>query len=70
MNFDVGPSWAGLMPISGAPNETRKVQSFKNRNTPQTKLRAYSNLVLLTFQLYFWFFPPGPEGSLDDLIFW
>ena len=22
------------------------------------------------FQLFFWFFPPGPEGSLDDLIFW
>ena len=21
-------------------------------------------------QLFFWFFPPGPEGSLDDLIFW
>ncbi|KIJ12909.1 hypothetical protein PAXINDRAFT_14274 [Paxillus involutus ATCC 200175] len=20
--------------------------------------------------LFFWFFPPGPEGSLDDLIFW
>ncbi|GJE91542.1 alpha/beta hydrolase [Phanerochaete sordida] len=38
VDFDLGPSWAGLMPISGA--------------------------------LYFWFFPPGPEGSLDDLIFW
>ncbi|KAI0045431.1 alpha/beta-hydrolase [Auriscalpium vulgare] len=22
------------------------------------------------FQLFFWFFPPGPEGSLDDVIFW
>ncbi|KAG2053778.1 alpha/beta-hydrolase [Suillus hirtellus] len=43
-DFDVGPSWAGLLPISNSPNETR--------------------------QLYFWFFPPGPEGSLDDLIFW
>ena len=21
-------------------------------------------------QLFFWFFPPGPQGSLDDLIFW
>ncbi len=21
-------------------------------------------------QLFFWFFPPGPEGTLDDLIFW
>ncbi|KIK38324.1 hypothetical protein CY34DRAFT_91159 [Suillus luteus UH-Slu-Lm8-n1] len=44
VDFDVGPSWAGLLPISSNPNETR--------------------------QLYFWFFPPGPEGSLDDLIFW
>ncbi|KAH8977071.1 alpha/beta-hydrolase [Lactarius hatsudake] len=44
VNFDVGPSWAGLIPISAAPDESRK--------------------------LFFWFFPPGPEGSLDDLIFW
>jgi carboxypeptidase D len=44
VDFDVGPSWAGLLPISGKHNETR--------------------------ELFFWFFPPGPEGSLDDLIFW
>ncbi|KAH8999463.1 alpha/beta-hydrolase [Lactarius akahatsu] len=44
VNFDVGPSWAGLIPISAAPDESRK--------------------------LFFWFFPPGLEGSLDDLIFW
>lgn len=44
VDWDVGPSWAGLLPISGAANETR--------------------------ELFFWFFPPGPEGSLDDLIFW
>ncbi|KAH7921991.1 alpha/beta-hydrolase [Leucogyrophana mollusca] len=44
VDFDIGPSWAGLLPISNSPNETR--------------------------QLYFWFFPPGPQGSLDDLIFW
>ncbi|KAF8638468.1 hypothetical protein AX17_002179 [Amanita inopinata Kibby_2008] len=44
VNFDVGPSWAGLLPISGDKNESRK--------------------------LFFWFFPPGPQGSLDDLIFW
>ncbi|KAJ7661534.1 alpha/beta-hydrolase [Mycena polygramma] len=44
VDFDVGPSWSGLMPISANANETRK--------------------------LFFWFFPPGPEGSLDDLIFW
>lgn len=44
VDFDIGPSWAGLLPISGNANETR--------------------------QLFFWFYPPGPEGSLDDLIFW
>ncbi|KAK7023508.1 hypothetical protein VNI00_016726 [Paramarasmius palmivorus] len=44
VDFDIGPSWAGLLPISSDPNETRK--------------------------LFFWFFPPGPQGSLDDLIFW
>ena len=25
VNFDVGPSWSGLIPISSAANETRKV---------------------------------------------
>ncbi|KAK7691257.1 hypothetical protein QCA50_004650 [Cerrena zonata] len=44
VDFDVGPSWSGLLPISSAANETRK--------------------------LFFWFFPPGPQGSLDDLVFW
>jgi hypothetical protein len=44
VDFDFGPSWAGLLPISGDADETRK--------------------------LFFWFFPPGPQGSTDDLIFW
>ncbi|KIY47693.1 alpha/beta-hydrolase [Fistulina hepatica ATCC 64428] len=44
VHWDVGQSWAGLLPISGNANETR--------------------------QLFFWYFPPGPEGSDDDLIFW
>ncbi|KAF8261908.1 Alpha/Beta hydrolase protein [Lactarius quietus] len=44
VDFDVGPSWSGLIPISGAANETR--------------------------ELFFWFFPPGPEGNLDSLLFW
>ncbi|KAF8164723.1 alpha/beta-hydrolase [Crassisporium funariophilum] len=44
VDFDVGPSWSGLLPISGDKKETRK--------------------------LFFWFFPPGPQGSEDDLIFW
>jgi len=63
VNFDVGPSWAGLIPVSPAANETRKVQSQGNSS-------GEFSLVLLTSQLFFWFFPPGPEVSLDDLIFW
>ena len=26
VDFDVGPSWSGLLPISGNENETRKVR--------------------------------------------
>ncbi|KAH9928842.1 Alpha/Beta hydrolase protein [Fomitopsis serialis] len=44
ITWDIGPSWAGLLPISNNTNETR--------------------------QLFFWYFPPGPQGSLDDLILW
>lgn len=44
IDFDVGPSWSGLLPISDDKNETR--------------------------ELFFWFFPPGPTGSTDDMIFW
>lgn len=28
VDFDAGPSWAGLMPISSHPDETRKVSSL------------------------------------------
>ena len=28
VNWDVGPSWAGLLPISNDPNETRKVRRW------------------------------------------
>ncbi len=63
VNFDTGPSWSGLIPISSAANETRHVclveHTFKG-----------AIFILLISQLFFWFFPPGPEGSLDDLIFW
>jgi carboxypeptidase D len=62
IGFDVGPSWAGLMPISNATNETRKVLSSKTFYRRRRRLTHQ--------QLFFWFFPPGPEGSLDDLIFW
>ena len=63
VNFDVGPSWSGLIPISSAPNETRKVWFQRETSQP-------GQSVSLRSQLFFWLFPPGPEGSLDDLIFW
>ncbi|KAI0687232.1 Alpha/Beta hydrolase protein [Earliella scabrosa] len=44
VDWDIGDSWGGLMPISDDPDDGR--------------------------QLYFWYFPPGPQGSDDDLIFW
>jgi carboxypeptidase D len=62
VNFDVGPSWSGLIPISSAADETRKVWLLENFTD--------DGFALLILQLFFWFFPPGPEGSLDDLIFW
>lgn len=30
VDFDAGPSWAGLLPISGNANETRKVSDCYN----------------------------------------
>jgi carboxypeptidase D len=32
VDFDVGPSWSGLIPISGAANETTKVRLFELGN--------------------------------------
>ncbi|KAK0490289.1 Alpha/Beta hydrolase protein [Armillaria novae-zelandiae] len=63
--FDVGPSWSGLMPISSDPNETRKVS-----DSTRCKTVISSNQHASCVQLFFWFFPPGPQGSTDDLIFW
>jgi carboxypeptidase D len=62
VDFDVGPSWSGLIPISSAANETRKVLFLETFTD--------DDFALLIPQLFFWLFPPGPEGSLDDLIFW
>jgi hypothetical protein len=51
VNFDAGPSWSGLIPISGAANETRKVQLFKLGNAADelrlTFSLAYFPVVLL-----------------------
>jgi carboxypeptidase D len=42
VDFDVGPSWSGLMPISGAANETRKVQLFKLGNVTDETSAQFS----------------------------
>jgi carboxypeptidase D len=61
VKFDIGPSWAGLLPISNKTGETRQVYIWVSR---------LGGVLIASVQLFFWFFPPGPEGSLDDLIFW
>jgi carboxypeptidase D len=63
VDFDVGPSWSGLLPISANANETRKVSL-------SDFLVMNPDWIPVPRQLFFWFFPPGPQGSLDDLIFW
>ena len=63
VEFDVGPSWAGLIPISGAANETRKVRLLETST-------GYFDSALLISQFFFWLFPPGPTGSLDDFAVW
>ena len=36
VDFDVGPSWSGLMPISGNANETRQVGGMHPRQSANT----------------------------------
>jgi hypothetical protein len=43
VDFDVGPSWSGLLPISADPNETRKVR---------VKVLRYTALVGLTASFF------------------
>ncbi|KAG6873608.1 hypothetical protein C0995_013981 [Termitomyces sp. Mi166 len=62
VDFDIGPSWSGLLPISSDPQETRKVR-------PSDQISPWVSFNV-SRKLFFWFFPPGPDGSLDDLIFW
>jgi hypothetical protein len=49
VNFDVGPSWSGLIPISGAANETRKVlllETFTDNGFPYSLLSCSSGSFL------------------------
>lgn len=46
VDFDVGPSWAGLLPISGNANETRKVCSnfhLLRRNAQMSLVCSFSS---------------------------
>ena len=61
VDWDIGPSWAGLLPISGNGNETRQVGGLSEHSL--WALREPQ-------QLFFWFFPPGPTGSEDSLTIW
>ena len=47
VNFDVGPSWSGLIPISGAANETRKVLSSGIISRRLRLCLTHSSVVLL-----------------------
>ena len=62
VDFDAGDSWAGLLPISSDPNETRKVC--------WCAYVQYPNDAKICPQLFFWYFPPTAKGNENDLIFW
>ena len=47
VDFDIGPSWSGLIPISGAANETRKVLSFETFTDEGVVLLVSYSVILL-----------------------
>jgi carboxypeptidase D len=56
VNFDAGPSWSGLLPISGAANETRKLffWFWPTNNPANTKdLVFWTNGMHYSSALYF-----------------
>ena len=63
VNFDAGPSWAGLMPISGAHNETRKLFFWYVRC-------AYSGDDSVCDSWCFRFWPTNNISNINDLLFW
>ena len=60
--FDAGPSWAGLMPISGKAGETRKLFFWYviRGSSPETMFSA--------FKIRFW--PTTNASNSNDLLFW
>ena len=61
VNFDIGPSWAGLLPISGDANETRQVRNLNLKFDQSSEESYLSQLAILL---------AGPQGSTNDLIYW
>ena len=61
--FDAGPSWAGLIPISGAQNETRKLFFWSVQ-------LGISVLRLSTKDYVLRFWPTNNPANGDDLLFW
>ena len=45
VDWDVGPSWAGLLPISGDKGETRKVRYFPERFCPMATFACILKLI-------------------------
>lgn len=56
----------------GWPDSYQRCTKRDEKGTLIGKLRKlfWLTCVLFVSQLFFWLFPPGPTGSLDDLIFW
>jgi hypothetical protein len=53
VDFDVGPSWSGLIPISDAANETGKVKLLRNCDFASVVLLHHFLVILLAL-------PSGP----------
>ncbi len=63
VNFDAGPSWSGLMPISGAKNETRKLFFWY-----VCLLCRLCITGVLKGTIRFW--PTNNASNVNDLLFW
>ena len=47
VDFDIGPSWAGLLPISGDANETRQVRDLDLKFDQSSEESCLSQLAIL-----------------------
>ncbi|KAG8710190.1 hypothetical protein FRC11_004764 [Ceratobasidium sp. 423] len=73
VDFDVGPSWSGLMPISGNANETRKLFFWF---WPTTNQEHTNDLVFWTNGVWMWYEimaytgTPNYSGIKDECAIW